>query len=473
MTKPILIYDAGCGFCKDTALKLLYGSKGRIELLALNDPQAKRILNATYPGGWKQDFYFVDGQKVRRGVGALTQIARTANISVAALVGSYSAWKVSKIRQQRAAAKHAHEHGHEHGHDHSPTHQPDVAAIQSRRKFIAAAAALPVLIPLSKLPKVDVEPSPSVFETLGGMRVHLADVTRSAAGWRANVRDMSKLVLPPVKMTEEDLKHDVAMEKGDRKLVREVQLANGGKIVIRSTKTTLRRTDGVGGEAQLVQLSSMVDTERFKVTTNVGYGPRVVDGKASYQATMSGMIEHDVALPLVDYVRVIGDAETTAREILEAQVVGVRALETFHRGLGNQRVAALYRDIANHLQHAATEFNEAIRSEMLLPAKNILTLSSSSSNLGFASVAELSAIAGGCDCDCTCACDCCCGCGCSCGCGSCGCSCSCFCCCEAGCGCGCGCCCCGQDSTGVGLGAFLVVPTEIAGSSRSVEEFLN
>ncbi|HEX9492792.1 MAG TPA: hypothetical protein VGA33_05990, partial [Thermoanaerobaculia bacterium] len=74
MEKPVLLYDAKCQICRNLALKLQYNARKPVEIIALSDPEAAKMLERFYPDGWKHDFYLVQNGSCRKGLGALPKL---------------------------------------------------------------------------------------------------------------------------------------------------------------------------------------------------------------------------------------------------------------------------------------------------------------------------------------------------------------------------------------------------------------
>jgi predicted DCC family thiol-disulfide oxidoreductase YuxK len=71
MARPTVIYDADCGFCKfGLALLLSWDRRGALEILALESPEADRLLADLTPQQRNSSWHLVDESGRRNSAGA-------------------------------------------------------------------------------------------------------------------------------------------------------------------------------------------------------------------------------------------------------------------------------------------------------------------------------------------------------------------------------------------------------------------
>ena len=56
----ILVYDALCHKCAAAAQDLHAAGKGRFEILSIQSPQARELLDQAFPRGWRRDVYYLE-----------------------------------------------------------------------------------------------------------------------------------------------------------------------------------------------------------------------------------------------------------------------------------------------------------------------------------------------------------------------------------------------------------------------------
>jgi hypothetical protein len=444
MDKQILLYDAKCQMCRNLAVKIQYHARTPVDIVALSDPQAATILTKFYPNGWKHDFYLVQNGSIRKGIRALPKIMTSLGAKqFAALIGEYAGYRAAKSRCGHSNHQHA-----GNGHTHADS---------GRRQVLAMAAAAPLLA-LSKLPRMSDPFERQVPEGVPEIGANLALVfTDGNGGFRTEVKALAHRVRATggFDKTNSDAKithrEQTVLEESPEASEIRTNSDDLRFVVRRTTVKGERVRDGVTQEGFVNYYGLAVDHGRYNISVNVGIG--TVDGKSGLRegTSLSGMIRHDVALPLIDYI--VFAEPVDAKTQLAGFADGVRALARHHASAGRERVAALYGEIGNGLASAHELYARNV-GEKLVPTASKLVITSMPELLKFVDLkAELAsaretgriprvnqeADAGG-PCDCTCSCGCCCGCGCGCAIGTCGkpgCGCMCMCCCECGCGCSC------------------------------------
>lgn len=456
MDQATLLYDAKCQICRNLALKVQTHARKPLSIVALSDPEASRMLEKFYPDGWDHNFYLLENGSCHKGIAAVPKLVRKLGAKkFGSLFAEYASFRIARKTCDVKAKDH------DHGSNGNGHHQD----VPTRRRVLAYAAAAPLLA-LSKVPKLSDpfdlgNPGP---QKLPDLAVNLAVVWRDGSGH--------------VHTRVQSLNHAVRSESGFTKK------STNSKIVGRDQKVLEQSPDfghdsPVGTQAKgpqfALRFSHMdVDAEgekrfmdtwgyaadhgRYSVTLNLGNSTVGTPRGTEVAATMSGMIRHDMALPLVDVVAYLGVEDALTQ--MQGYVAGVRALRDFHAQAGRSRVAELYASVEESVASAVEVYRRNV-AEPLSPVKSKLVISSMPELMQFVDVkselarirqeimssriapnaaGDLSADATAGGCDCSCSCDCCCGCGCGCGCGFCGCMCICECCCSCGCSCGCGCC---------------------------------
>ena len=444
MDKQTLLYDAKCQMCRNLAVKIQYHARTPLDIVALSDPLASEILTKFYPNGWKHDFYLVQNGSIRRGIRALPKIMTNLGAKqFASLIGEYAGYRAAKTRCGHDNHQHA---GHAHAENGS-----------SRRQVIAMAAAAPLLA-LSKLPRMSDPFERQVPVGLPEIGANLALVFSDGnGGFRTDVKPLAHRVRATGGFDKSNI--DAKITHREQTVLEESPEASEVRTNASDLQFVMRRTtvkgervrDGVTQEGFVNYYGLAVDHGRYNISVNVGIG--TVDTKSGLRegTSLSGMIRHDVALPLIDYI-VFAEA-VDAKTQMAGFVDGIRALARHHAAAGRERVAALYGEIEKGLANAA-ELYARNAGEQLTPSPSKLVITSMPELLKFVDLkAELKdardggripraneeAIDAG-PCDCNCSCGCCCGCGCGCAIGTCGkpgCGCMCMCCCECGCGCSC------------------------------------
>jgi predicted DCC family thiol-disulfide oxidoreductase YuxK len=97
MEKPVLLYDAKCQICRNLALKLQYNARRPIDITALSDPEAAKMLERFYPDGWKHDFYLIQNGSCRKGLSALPKLTSIVGARrLGALIGEYTSFRLTR-----------------------------------------------------------------------------------------------------------------------------------------------------------------------------------------------------------------------------------------------------------------------------------------------------------------------------------------------------------------------------------------
>ncbi|PSP78492.1 hypothetical protein BRC81_08090 [Halobacteriales archaeon QS_1_68_20] len=452
---PVLIYDADCSLCQELAYKVRVASDSTIDLVALSEPEAERLLAEHYPDGWDEDFYLVEAGRCHKGPKALPRIARHVGLrSFAALVGDYSSYKLQ-------SRKCDHDHDHDEA-DHDVTAEANVQSTNRRTVMSSmGAAAVPLLYPTSKLSGLDSPLSQSPPEDI---TVNVATVEPDGdGGFTVDVSEHPEALRrsrPDPKGTPH-----VGMEDVDEQELHSGSLDAGGSVRIRrqDKRAFVKEPDAVSPQVEQALgrrdeariYSIQVDHDRFGIGVNLSHGSMVTDAGPTEGASMSTRINHDIAEPVVDFVTYRNvDAGDLDRH-LDAYAAGIGALSEYHAEDGKQRLADVYRDVVEN----KTELRDHVSGTLdddLRPVENHVAISGIPDFLQYVETpraaeqayfhadhehsAVASNVVSGMSCGCACCCNCCCDCGCGCGCGLCGCTCGCGCCCGCGCSCGCGCC---------------------------------
>jgi hypothetical protein len=462
LDQTVLLYDAKCPICRNLALKVRTHARKPLEIVALSDPEASRMLKPFYPQGWTHEFYLLENESCRKGLAAIPKLVGLLGPKqFGSLIAEYGTYRISK--GTCSTKKHDHgkapADGNGNGNGHGATHGEGA----TRRRMLAYAAAAPLLA-LAKVPQLT-DPFAGSSKKLPEIGINLAVVWRNSDGsFKTEVR--------PAPASAFRAGPDFGTSKSNNKKItgREQQIleqsagfgdrAHGVAAESVGPQFVLRRehmdVEGPGGEARFMDtFAYAADYGRYSVTLNVGHGTVGSRNRTVVASTLSGMIRHDLPIPLVDVVSFIGTADAATH--FDAYVEGVKALRRFHADAGRDRVSTVYESIEDGLRNAATVYRRNVTEEHE-PVKSKIVITSMPELMQFVDVkpelgrmrgriassgaapmvVQAEEVSGGCDC--TCSCECCCGCGCGCGCGLCGCMCICECCCSCGCGCGCGCC---------------------------------
>ncbi|HKV07654.1 MAG TPA: hypothetical protein VJ725_05905 [Thermoanaerobaculia bacterium] len=454
MEDAILLYDAKCPLCRNLALKIRFHARRPVEIMALSDPEASAILNRFYPKGWEHDFYLIHKSSCRKGILALPKLMRVMGLrQFGSLLGEFVSYSTARAKCSDGSPAAAAPAG------------ADKNLMHSRRQLVTMAAAVPLLAPFAKLPRLSDPFERSSPEGLSDISANLAVVWRDTTGsFHAEVRPIGSAVRKTggfKKQTGTNAKithrEQVILEESPGT---ESKRTAGG---LDSVPFVLRRTilegeankNGVVESRFLDSYGLGLDYGRFNISLNAGAaGPR---GGALGPASLSGMVRHDFAIPLIDYIVFAGDEQADVATHFSAYLEGVRALRRYHSAAKQGRIANLYTEIEAGFEKALEIFTRNV-SEQIVPVKSKIVITSMPELMKFVDlgpelaqaslrIAELNTFAPvlksegtEADCDCTCSCDICCGCGCGCGGGTCGIDCSCGCGCCAACECGCSCC---------------------------------
>jgi hypothetical protein len=234
----------------------------------------------------------------------------------------------------------------------------------------------------------------------------------------------------------------------------------GLPFVLRRTSLQGERLrDGVAEAGSLDFYGLGVDHGRYNISLNIGSRTNGAHGEDRAATALAGMIRHDTAVPLIDFIVFAGDEQADAAIHLAGHLEGVRALRRFHADANRRRIANLYAEFEAGFATALEIFNRHV-TEHLIPVQSKIVVTSMPELLKFVDLrSEIAGLRNRIPasdtfaplvmnseplqegpCDCNCSCDICCGCGCGCGAGTCGLGCGCSCGCCAECSCGCGCC---------------------------------
>lgn len=442
---PALVYDAGCSICHELAYKIRIASGASIDLVALSDPEAERLLAEHYPDGWTEDFYLIETNRVRKGINALTRIVRHVGLrSFASLVGDYTTHKL-----QTRNCDH-------NDHDHAVLEEAVDGPTTTRRALVSAISigAVPLLYPTSKLSKLDSPLSGAPPEKIavnvaevspdgdGGFMVEISQHPDAVRSSHPNPSGSPRVDMHAV--NEEELDSEDLGNGADMRIRRADKRAE----VIRPDKASNEIKEAITESNEVTIYTGQLDHNRFGVGVNMGHGPVVTNAGSSVATTLSTRINHDVADPVVDFIMYQDEATTAIGPHVDAYAVAIDALADFHDERRGSGLASVYRTIADNMGEFGDRLQASIDGE-LRPVANQVAISGIPDFTQYVEVPTViktprgdqgTVIVKGTSCGCGCCCNCCCSCGCGCGCGLCGCTCGCGCCCGCGCSCSCGCC---------------------------------
>lgn len=419
-----LIYDSRCNLCKTLALKIWKASSPEIELRALTDPKAQKILDRTYPGGWKFDFYLVDDAGVHRGWWALNRIRRLVGTATfSSLVAEFAQVKTSTRRNTLA-------------HDHAVTPSTDGKKPSvSRRRLLEGVALGAVLAPLSALAKAQpafAEANPKYVVTYATSVP--SGTTDRVSLERADITTASKSVLQGGSST----KPKGTLTRKPETVHVETKTVSGGDVRV-IEYDMIRQNPDDADRAQHV-VSGSLDGGRYIITINIGSGDVTKTSGRGSAGTLSVKVDHDLAQPVADMITVPIQS-TDVKRYLYAYQSAIKQLISMHLKEGRSDLAALYSEILEDFKKLVLEVIKVIPTVALVIEKNAMVITATMGILKFTKQPDSfnsTVLSAGCSCSCDCGC--CCDCGVGCGCGLCGCDCGPGCCCECGCGCSCGCC---------------------------------
>src|SRR6266571_4230550 len=417
----LLLYDHKCTFCRNLAYKIHLSTAKTVDIRALSDPEAARILEKFYPEGWSHDFYIVENGACRKGLRALPKLLKT--LGPARFGSALAEYLTFKLSQTSCELRH------------------DGHGVQvSKRNLLKYAAMTPVLYGAAKLPKLE-EP---FRESPGGILVHIAEVDPrgsrdyAARAYRCDqcLRPTSHYGVAPAGSKTRTLEESVLREA----TVRSSSLNGSGTASPRVRQSVIESERSVDGQVlrrTMTMHNGLLDDPRYNVSINVGYGPVTTAARTAQAASLAGMIGYDLPVPVADFVVYHGaEGEDVARH-LNAYVAGIRELSRLHAEEGRTELARLYGQIESGVGLVASAFDEAVP-ERRVPIKNKLTISPMPEVLRYVELpSNLDVRVQGCTCSCSCCCGCCCGCGCGCALGFCLPPGICTCCCGCVCGCGC------------------------------------
>lgn len=428
MEPLVLIYDSKCSLCRALAHKVRDNAKDAVELKALTDPEAGRLLRRFYPDGWSHSFYLISGDVCDKGVFALRGLRKTlGSKQLALLLGEYTSLK---LRATQYGAEHPGDHEHK----------------VTRRKVLKAAAVTPIMYPLARMPRM-----PEPFgKTPGDLTVNISEVSRGSTGftanaWRCNdcVRSATPLGSVPDGSTAPRLIEDTTLR--DERIRLDNERASGSAqaaLLIRRTTFEGERLQGTQPELTGMTVhNGLLDARRYNVGFSVGQQLDGPDNAPGEYTTMAGLIGHDLSLPIVDFIVFSAPGDDTVVDHLDAYRVGLRELAALHANARRNQLSRLYEEMDAGLDALRDAFDGTV-SDVLVPLKNRFAVTSTPELLRFVELPlpmeGPSIVSHGCTCSlgCCCGCGTCVGCGFNLGfcttflCGAC-----------VGCGCGCGYCC--------------------------------
>lgn len=463
---PILVYDAKCPSCTQLARKIQFSSRAKLEIKALSDPDAIALLAHHYSKGWDRAFYLLSKEFARRGTGVVPWLLRAVGLkNFLLLAAEYLTVMRSLHKCRRQGQREAErDHGLPVGKSDDVSHTGSVAQQTpndpDRRSFLKYAALSPLAVPAARLPRI----ADPVHENRGAFLVHVAEVEPNGADFSVRAWRCAECLVP-------DGEQRLARGNRDRPAPRVV---SENRVTLldrplsipapRGFSTPTVRVDrvekdvegedasGARSRGSMTSHSVLFDQGRYHLSLNMGRG-RVSGATGTTEAvSMAGMIGHDVALPVVDFVVLKPDGQDDPSRHIAAYEAGVRQLGGLHSTEGRDNLSALYREIANGLAAIGPTVGASV-GPLGPPAQNQLVLTQMVDMLRFVMLPphvqpgprrgdEVSIM--GCSCSCGCCCGCCSACGCGCSLGFCFPPGVCTCCCGTNCGCGCGCgCCCG------------------------------
>lgn len=454
LSDTVLLYDAMCGMCRTLAYKFRESAKEDVEIVALSSPKAEQILGEFYPNGWEHDYYLVSDGTCRKGIRALPHVGKIAGVrNSGALIKEYASHTLQSSQCDEC------DQDHDHSEQQSGADNGSIGSAVSRRTFagMLSAAAVP-LSPLSGLASATDDqqyPRPPA-----DLRVRVATVTQDGNdGFETTIQSRPDLIRSQHALkgksssSEEDSGSSQA--SSETTTLSEGSLASGDPVQVQKMESAIQLPDPdpkmrtameKAGDRQLVRTTSyhgFVDHERYGLNVHTGRGPAVTEDEGPTVATtMAGIIEHDVAQPIIDYIVVdIDDVQVATHT--RAYVEASEALAQFYAGNDNMQMGTLYKEIANGMREVQDEFEGNVTDQQFVPSSSYVAISGLPQFEGFAELPEegQSDEVTGYACSLSCGCNfkTCCSCGVGCGlclpspCKACG-------CCVAGCACSVSCC---------------------------------
>lgn len=449
----VLLYDAKCSMCNRLAHRIRSQANEDVELLALSDPDAKSLLDEHYPEGWEFNFYLIEDNVARKGVGALPKIASIVGVrnfsSLASDYGRYLA--------------HREQCGDGHHHDQVEA-TTDSRRSASRRTFgkLVGGAVGSALVPLSGLANGKPNQKNGVRNNIPEqLAVNVVRVRPNGDSFEIEVESSQELIRHNVWNNGPTTKNNsgVDMREINQKQVVQRSNSNMDKVELEihdsdptSKQEQALRQSGDDNSAigKMTRYGYQSEESRYTLSLNAARGPAVADGQPVDEGSLSGEISHDLADPIVDMVTLETDDKTSIGTHIDGYVAGLDYLNEYYLGT-NEKLAQMYASLARDLADKKSEFVSSIDVE-ILPIQNTLGISSLPAWAYYvespepsSSVSQQAVTVQGTGCSCPSCCAGCCS-GCDCGCSLCagippGGSCACD-CCLVGCGGGCGCGCC-------------------------------
>lgn len=466
-----VVYDGQCQVCRQLAFKLRDTSNGTIDILPLESPEAEELLQLFYPNGPEHDFYFVKDGSCSKGLRTIPKIARATGIrDFGGLVKEYV---ILKNRSNQSGDCDCDSHS-----DASKASNTSESGRPiTRRAFTGAmTAGIATLMSGSALGSRTANTwAPQ------NLRVHVARVTKDGnGGFETTIEKRQDLIhsedpLKDESRSEESIQDEStnrdANSSAEELSSDSTNLATGtigsnGEVSVDRVTSVLdiegadadlrtaasmkgiddgmlaQTTQDIGSLTQTEVYSGTIDHRRFDLRIHAGNGPAVTKaGEAKVQTTMAGEIQHDLAVPVIDYV--VSDIDNaTVSQHTEAYIAGVEQLKQFHNGANLGGVEEVYDSIQDGLNETKRHFAESVDEDQLVAVSNHIGISGIPGFHQYALPPEddQSDVVTGqsCGAECGCYIDLCCGCGLDIGvcttpiklCG----------CCVAGCGCGIECC---------------------------------
>lgn len=408
--KGTVVYDGQCQICRYLALKIRDSSNESIDVLPLESNKAKQLLQSFYSEEVEHDFYFVEDESCSKGIRAIPKIAQATGIrDFSGLIKSYATLKNRSNQDSDCGC------GHDHDENSKIPSTTESESYISRRAFTGAMSTAAVTLMASPVFGADDTSS----WTPQNLEVNVATVTEDGNGdFEATVERRQDLVHSEDPLEGEpgnqNATPDQDITPAERELSSEsAELAtssfgSSGEVVINSLTSTLdiedadpelqraasaqdhnngpgnspggNRGNGPGNSrsdealAQATIYNSNADHQRFDLRINADQAPAVREtGEAIVQTTMAGEIQHDTAVPVIDYVVFNGDA--TVSEHIDAYVTGVEQLQEFHADNDIEELVAVYDDIKDGLDETQTSFTENVDEEELVAVSNHIGIS--------------------------------------------------------------------------------------------------
>jgi hypothetical protein len=416
-SEAVLIYEAKCPLCTHLAHKIHFGARKPVEIRALSDPKAIKMLNQFYPDGWGHDFYVIDARGCSKGVLSLPKLlGHVGARQLTALLSEYASVKVAAKRSALCG---------------------DTPRRRRGSNPLMGLVLGAVAVQLASITKI-ANPKSSQDMPLPHAVINFAEA-RSNGGARADVQAygatdaMRRTTIPPLPVKQAD--REARITRSNEETLRELEVPEVGSLFIDTATITKEST--VDGKRSMVTYNAALDAPRYNISFYIGYGDVDTPEGVTQAATLSASIRHDLAMPLADVTTFIDeDKEQGVAAHLKGYRTSLSELRTLHAQEGREELAQLYDAIDVGMARLEEAVAEVVP-DNYTPVKNRLVISSMPEVLRSVEFPRqfTSEVQAGCDCSCSCACCCAVGCGIGicippkpCGPG---------CCCSCGCGCGC------------------------------------